>query len=1762
MNMPCCHATLPAAMMDGARSLPPTRRRRHPSVLLLLLLALCTRPLCSGSLSLPEPASMPPNSFWLPDATTIGVSIDPKPTSDPTYTLSGSTGFRFTMTVNGVTKPTPVLVLQRGTNYTFVDNSDYNLKSGGQFDQHPMYIADATSIGQGSGVPYPGAPKMLQNNGQPGFKTKMTLVTEGVTALQKAMCPASSTAEVATLVKLNYQCIFHQYMGGVGAKILIVPSGWTYAASDLDPGAAPPAPVDPAGPAGGGVACSSNFQVTLLTNYKVMWKINKDTTQDSPSTPVPVSISFEFTADDILPNFGGFLGFGFGRTMIDTDLITMQLGKNSEPVITDSYTYSFQPYSDTSQGTPDNILNANATFNATTGIVVFSFTRLLNTGDDMDYIITKGEDTNVIFSHGASDAGLQYHGLNRRGHGAINFFNGAPTLSVEDSYNLNLVHGISMLFAWMVMYPVGGFIARYLKHWNWWLTSHELAQKFGSFGAVSFAGMALISSRTHLQTQHSVIGVAITSCLIFQIMLGEFSKWRIRTWKAKWYHRPIAKCHKYIGFFLISFGPYQVSLGIDLLWPRDQLARKLYWAALGCLLSAFVSAETYRRVNVLLHARTAKKVHDLVSQGDDSSNEQVGGAAGFLLSPKLMKNLPYLTWQQVSLRLKSGQKWLVISGVVLDVKPYLDSHPGGRTILEEALGTDSTLSFFGRSHESHDEDDDHISIMTAHNHSAFAWRKLESLAVGKLLVEEGEDELMSPQHGGRGTANGQDMELVKSNNGKSNLARLLAERKLQSKAPIGAAANYRQYRLVSRKWANPKGDCLVIRFEQSTHERPFIWGQVFDPYGQGKEVSVSITGEDEDVDSAQPGSGGTGEPRPIVIPHHPHSASMDISGTQSLRAAPASDAALLIPAKAGRRGSLIAFAAQQLMKFAAGNITVSDLAMNRRKTVVQPVGGTVAANSHRPSVVRAAAPEPSTTRVEHVPLPPTPSEGSGSAAAHLASPSHIQLDRPSSLTTPDRPAVAIAYANGNGGRAPSLKHFTIGSTNVTPSHQMQTPEKPITAFRPASIEMISPASAMPSTVDKQMGLRERGKNKPQQTTAGQQQHGTRSRAHLLLPGEHIELTALIDADHVERFYTPVPCAGTDAFEIVVKVYPLGTMTSWLATRRLGDYVKVRGPTGQPLLPLNPRGLPEKDATYPFVAMLAGGAGITPYLGVINYYLLKNETRPPHLRSRLALLYFNTSEDDIIFRSHLEDLAAASEGCLQVTFGLTGKTQPGWQGEVGRINEEIMSRFLSGLAPPDDLEKEDVKLEAQPVEQEDTSDDLPLAILPPAHTGLSTLSEEMSPASPARSLPKNTRRLHDPSGNGVSPSMEERELATNNSPMLRSRRHDADGIGEAPVAEGDDPRFSPHPEDQTRSISKKRRQLGINNRRHSGNKDATSDDTPSPLRSTQMNQVEAFSPDSPVDSPILEGNRRNNRRSQDLSAARAAALSESASHPNFITTSPLLNGRSFSPQTGSPKLRPLGFASSTKLGSADSGTPITGLSSDTVKKSLALPTPGSPNGMKSPINSIFTRKLKSAKDSDATPGSAKSPAELSLDAAENGRSLMPGGNTSVAVPTSESSSFLQYAYPDVLDNGRSAAAAPATNVGSGSSSKFEESKENQDVLNATLLAVHNRLSMAPSIRDPNSTGPVTSSVPTAVGGLPLPPNSRRATSNSRRTTMTKGLAIFTGDFNLETAAAPVPTVEEKKEVQPRIYICGPTDFSKACLEILQDMDVNLEVVDCL
>ncbi|MGM0397428.1 MAG: FAD-dependent oxidoreductase [Halobacteriota archaeon] len=88
------------------------------------------------------------------------------------------------------------------------------------------------------------------------------------------------------------------------------------------------------------------------------------------------------------------------------------------------------------------------------------------------------------------------------------------------------------------------------------------------------------------------------------------------------------------------------------------------------------------------------------------------------------------------------------------------------------------------------------------------------------------------------------------------------------------------------------------------------------------------------------------------------------------------------------------------------------------------------------------------------------------------------------------------------------------------------------------------------------------------------------------PGQFVRLSATIDGEVVQRFYTLSSPAVEETFEVTVSVDPEGSLAPWLADRDPGDTVTVSGPYGDHYFE-------GEDA----VVVIAAGPGIGPAVGI-------------------------------------------------------------------------------------------------------------------------------------------------------------------------------------------------------------------------------------------------------------------------------------------------------------------------------------------------------------------------------------------------------------------------------------------------------------------------------------------------------------------------------------------------------------------------------------
>lgn len=202
-----------------------------------------------------------------------------------------------------------------------------------------------------------------------------------------------------------------------------------------------------------------------------------------------------------------------------------------------------------------------------------------------------------------------------------------------------------------------------------------------------------------------------------------------------------------------------------------------------------------------------------------------------------------------------------------------------------------------------------------------------------------------------------------------------------------------------------------------------------------------------------------------------------------------------------------------------------------------------------------------------------------------------------------------------------------------------------------------------------------------------------SAEHVLgLPvGQHIHLIAAINGAPVVRPYTPVSSDNDKGFvDLVVKIYfknvnpkfpEGGKMSQYLENMKIGESISFRGPSGRLVYNGNGNFAIRPDKKSPPVAhkaskvgMISGGTGITPML-----QLVREVFRNPEDNTELWLLFANQSENDILLRKELEEVAEQHKDRFHLWYTID-KSEEGWKYSTGFVNAEMLEQHLP---PPSD-----------------------------------------------------------------------------------------------------------------------------------------------------------------------------------------------------------------------------------------------------------------------------------------------------------------------------------------------------------------------------------------------------------------------------------------------------------------------------------------------
>jgi cytochrome-b5 reductase len=169
-------------------------------------------------------------------------------------------------------------------------------------------------------------------------------------------------------------------------------------------------------------------------------------------------------------------------------------------------------------------------------------------------------------------------------------------------------------------------------------------------------------------------------------------------------------------------------------------------------------------------------------------------------------------------------------------------------------------------------------------------------------------------------------------------------------------------------------------------------------------------------------------------------------------------------------------------------------------------------------------------------------------------------------------------------------------------------------------------------------------------------------------GRHIALCVDIDGSNVIRSYTPTSRPQQCGyFDLVIKTYEYGKISSYMHKLKPGASVKVRGPVGRFKYVKN---------TYRTIGLVAGGTGLTPCLQIMKCILEGPEYTDD--QTSFVLLYQNREEDDILLKSDLDTLQETFPGRVKIQYYLS-KPNPFWgksncekDGYIGKEAKDLLN----------------------------------------------------------------------------------------------------------------------------------------------------------------------------------------------------------------------------------------------------------------------------------------------------------------------------------------------------------------------------------------------------------------------------------------------------------------------------------------------------------
>lgn len=165
-------------------------------------------------------------------------------------------------------------------------------------------------------------------------------------------------------------------------------------------------------------------------------------------------------------------------------------------------------------------------------------------------------------------------------------------------------------------------------------------------------------------------------------------------------------------------------------------------------------------------------------------------------------------------------------------------------------------------------------------------------------------------------------------------------------------------------------------------------------------------------------------------------------------------------------------------------------------------------------------------------------------------------------------------------------------------------------------------------------------------------------------GRHLSIGLTLKGKMTKREYTPI-ADEPGYFELMIKRYEGGPMSEHIHGLKVGDGAMMRGLYGR---------LDVKPDRWDTLFMIAAGTGIAPMMTFIRYFASvikkelkektadgndpKSQSKPlPKVARCIHLIYANKTEEDILLKNELDNLASIASGTFTIDYILSRTEAP-------------------------------------------------------------------------------------------------------------------------------------------------------------------------------------------------------------------------------------------------------------------------------------------------------------------------------------------------------------------------------------------------------------------------------------------------------------------------------------------------------------------------